>query len=499
MVRPPVIATGVLWQETNSFNPLPTGSDDFILSRGEALLSREAGSETSLGGILGHLQGRARIAPVLAARARPGGPVDATFMRRLEDEMVSGILAARPDAVCLELHGAMFAEDCPDPEGRLLTRLRAALGPAVPITVAMDLHGHMTPEIFDACDLATAYRTQPHRDMRETGERAARHALDLLGSAHRPAAAMRSVPMIALTNDETSSQPLFEIHRRMEEQGSGLVDWSLFNTHPFLDVAGIGQVALGYAESEDQAQAFTEEAASLLWTRRVEFLVQKPGLETLPRLVSHAKETGRLLVIGDEGDSVLAGTTGDSTQLGHALLGLGAHALIPVYAPEVVAAATRTGVGGRVTDPVGGRNCRISPPLDGPWQVMRLTDGKMVNEGHYMRGLAADLGPCAILRRDTLTVLATTRAPSVVDPCLIRHALPAGPRPEVLVVKASNHYKLSFGAEADLVTLATSGFSARDAGVLPHRVASGFFPLDRDARPEGRTILRTAAEVKRPG
>lgn len=494
-MRRPVIATGVLWQETNSFNPLPTESTDFIRARGDALLSQEMDAGTSLGGILAVLRDRARIACIVGARARPGGPIRASAMQELEDEMVAGIVAARPDAVCLELHGAMLSEDCTDPEGRLLIRLRAALGSAVPITVAMDLHGHMTEDILRASDLVTAYRTQPHRDMRETGERAARHALGLLETPHRSAAVLRSLPMIALTNDETSAGPLGAIHRRLIEAGQGLADWSLFNTHPFLDVAGVGQVAVAYAATEGPAEVFTDLALNALWSDRAEFTRRKPALEALPELVSYARSSRRLLVIGDEGDSVLAGTTGDSTQLAQALLDLDATALAPVFAPAAVAAARDAGPGGRITAPLGGKYCQVSPPLDGPFDVLRLTDGLMVNEGHYMRGLAADLGPCAVLKHGPLYILATTRAPSVVDPCLIGHALPDGPCPEVLVVKASSHYKLSFGPETDLATLATSGFSARNADALPHRVATGFFPLDRNATPTGRRITRKAGKA----
>ncbi|MBH9665657.1 M81 family metallopeptidase, partial [Burkholderia multivorans] len=77
------------------------------------------------------------------------------------------------DAVYLDLHGAMVAEHTDDGEGTLLERVRAAVGPAVPVVASLDLHANVTAKMLHEADALVAFRTYPHVDMAETGERAA--------------------------------------------------------------------------------------------------------------------------------------------------------------------------------------------------------------------------------------------------------------------------------------------------------------------------------------
>src|SRR5690606_27510161 len=60
-----------------------------------------------------------------------------------------------------------------DGDGEILRRVRAAVGPGVPVSVSLDLHANMTPLMFEAADAMVAYRTYPHVDMADTGRRAA--------------------------------------------------------------------------------------------------------------------------------------------------------------------------------------------------------------------------------------------------------------------------------------------------------------------------------------
>lgn len=48
------------------------------------------------------------------------------------------------DAIVLPPHGGMLTESLTDPEGVLVGRLRAIVGPDVPTTAAFDLHAHVT-------------------------------------------------------------------------------------------------------------------------------------------------------------------------------------------------------------------------------------------------------------------------------------------------------------------------------------------------------------------
>jgi microcystin degradation protein MlrC len=485
--RVPRIATGLLWQETNSFNPLPTTRADFILHEGNAVLEAYAGSATSLGGILRRLAvlGAAPV-PVLAAKARPGGPIDDAIIAELIGRMVDGIVRARPDGVCLELHGAMASPAIDDVEGLLLGRLRAALGPDIPIVAVLDLHGHLTGAMVAAADFLTGYRTHPHADMSETGERAASCLMAIMAAGLRPRAARCSVPFLAVWNDETAQPPMLRVRRQAQAlpacRDSRFIDLSIFNTHPFLDLPGMGQVALAYADGDlTLAEDAATSVAGLLWAARAEFAGQAPDIaSTLGAIARAAPSGGMPVVIGDQGDSVLAGTPGDSLAIArHAALHFpGLRGLAPFYDPAAVAAAQAVGVGETLSLPLGGG---ITPEFE-PWQtkvvVERLSQGRFANEGAYMTGVLNDHGPSAVLRHGALRLLATSRAPAACDPALATEAGLDMSSLDFMVVKSSNHFRLSFAPACPCVVAATPGLSARAPEFLRHSRARPLFPLD---------------------
>jgi microcystin degradation protein MlrC len=84
--------------------------------------------------------------------------------------------ALRPgglDGIYLDLHGAAVAEHADDSEGELLARLRAIVGPELPIVASLDLHANVTHRMLREADALVSYRTYPHVDMADTGELAA--------------------------------------------------------------------------------------------------------------------------------------------------------------------------------------------------------------------------------------------------------------------------------------------------------------------------------------
>ena len=76
------------------------------------------------------------------------------------------------DAVYLDLHGAMVAENTEDGEGELLRRIRGVVGNDLPIVASLDYHANLTPEMAKLATALVGYRTYPHIDMAVTGKRA---------------------------------------------------------------------------------------------------------------------------------------------------------------------------------------------------------------------------------------------------------------------------------------------------------------------------------------
>src|SRR5262245_42368057 len=120
------IAIGQLWQETNTFNPVPTTRADFEqfgVLRGAALVEQMAHT-SELGGFiqsLGAWPERPDIVGLARLSAWPSGKATRETFHWLRQEVVEALQQQLPvDAVLLALHGAMVADGAPDVEGEVL-------------------------------------------------------------------------------------------------------------------------------------------------------------------------------------------------------------------------------------------------------------------------------------------------------------------------------------------------------------------------------------------
>src|SRR3546814_11453936 len=101
------------------------------------------------------------------------------------------------DAVYLDLHGAMVTETYEDAEGELLRRIRAVVGPEIPVVISLDYHANVTPAMVEYSEGMAAYRPYPHVDRNETGERAARILYNVLESCPTTVLALRNAALLA--------------------------------------------------------------------------------------------------------------------------------------------------------------------------------------------------------------------------------------------------------------------------------------------------------------
>src|SRR5439155_14918167 len=106
------IAIGQLWQETNTFNPLPTTRADFEhfgVVRGAELVERMADTN-ELGGFIQSLRvwpERPEIVGLVRLPAWPAGMATRDTFDWLHEELVGALHDALPvDAVLLALHGS---------------------------------------------------------------------------------------------------------------------------------------------------------------------------------------------------------------------------------------------------------------------------------------------------------------------------------------------------------------------------------------------------------
>ncbi len=227
------IAVGGFMHETNTFVAVPTIWDDFVragprptVTQGEAIRSVFRGLNLGIAYFMEKAQAAGHaIVPLAWAGAQPGGRVTDDAFERMAGKLIPALARERPDAVYLELHGAMVTESHDDGEGELLRRVRSTIGPAAPILVSLDLHANVSPQMVELADFISSYRTYPHTDWGLAGARCAEWLGRVLAWKPHPARALRQGPfLIPITTGCTYVEPAGGLYRHLSaiEQETGV-------------------------------------------------------------------------------------------------------------------------------------------------------------------------------------------------------------------------------------------------------------------------------------
>lgn len=421
------------------------------------------------------------LRPVVWAGASPSAHVTEDAFERIAGEIVAAARAGGFDAIYLDLHGAMVAEHADDGEGTLLARLREVIGQHVPMVASLDLHANVTQAMLDAADALVAYRTYPHVDMADTGERAAALLQARLGAGAPWHRAARRLPFLIPINGMcTMLEPARGMYAQLDAlERDGVASLSFAPGFPAADFPECGPVIWGYGQDADAVDAavqtlydrmLAEEAA---W--EVPFLSPDEAVREAMRL---AQDATRPVVIADTQDNPGAG--GDSNTMGmlRALLRNGAQqaAIGLIWDPAVAAAAHRAGVGALIDVALGGvSGVAGDEPLQARFEVLKLSDGVCRFGGPMMHGMLADVGPVALLGIDDVQVVVSGGKAQMLDRNLYRVG---GVDPEamkILVNKSSVHFRADFQgiAHAVLVAKAPGPMTADPADLPWTRLAPG--------------------------
>jgi microcystin degradation protein MlrC len=376
--------------ETNTFAMAPTGLAAWEVDHGEGR-SAEARRWHEAGRRLAARDGHEAHFGLLAA-AQPAGTTVQSAYETLRDELLQRLQATLPvNAVLLVLHGAMVAEGCPDCEGDLIERVRALVGPGVPIGVELDLHCHFTERMHRHADIVIAYKEYPHTDMVERFEELWSLTLAAAQGRVRPVTAVHDCRMVGFWH--TTREPMKSFVARMKalEAQPGVLSVSFGHGFPWGDVpeAGAkvwvvtdGDPALG----ERLAQALGQE----IWDMRHQTAARPTRIaEAMDRLAAHTG--GRPLVLADTADNAGGGAGSDSTFILQALVqrGIGQVALAPFWDQGALQVCAEAGVGTRLSLRVGGK----LGPLSGDPVDLRVTVRALV-EDHWQSGLGGHPAPC---------------------------------------------------------------------------------------------------------
>jgi microcystin degradation protein MlrC len=463
------IAIGQLWQETNTFNPLPTTRADFEpmgVYRGRELIDKLA-TVNEPGGFMQAAR-QWPEAPELVGLARfgawPSGPVTRETIAGIFAEMLDAVRRALPvDAIYLALHGALVADGTPDVEGTLLERVRAVVGSGVPIVASLDLHTNITRKMVEHADVLVIYHTAPHIDVFETGERAAKVLRRLLFDRVKPVTAFQKVPMVvpaerANTQDPASVSYAFRETLEGYERDPAVLSAGLAPVQPWLDIPEMGtSVVVTTAGDAAKAEQLCRELAESVWERRRDYL---PELVDLADAVRRANaETNGLVVLGDAADATNSGSTGEGTAI---LSELVKHpwprlALTTMVAPYAVDEAQRHGVGANYRAKLGGiRDTRFSKQILIEVQVVKLFDAKFTLTGHIGKNMPIDMGPSAVLRHGDVNIVVSSRSGPQFAPEFFRVAGFDPIAASVLVAKSPCGFRAAYQHKAAAIYMLRS-------------------------------------------
>lgn len=484
-----------LFHEGNSFSDLTTGAANFSIVRGEELIGKVRGSSSSLGGAFRELERLGvEILPGLSAVSPPGGPVEDDLYRHLRDEIVADIRLLQPDGVYLDLHGAMITQTLDDPEGDLITTIRQAAKPGTVIATSLDHHAHVTPAMLHGADIVVACKENPHTDYDLTGARAAELLVERLHCRLAPVTAAIWLPFIFGAQMETGCGPLAHLHKRRREllsTQSTLLDISIYNCTTLVDVEHGWQCVTAIADGDvEAAKAAVDLLARDFWNQRAAFV---PNFTSLDAVLGDLA-AGRLrspVVLGDQGDRVLAGAAGYGTTIIAELASRwpALKAVVPVSDPAMVKVAQTVGVGQDVSGPVGGSLSKGILPFHGTWRVLHLGDGRFVQAGPYLRGEPAELGDTAVLQRGALTALVTSLPGFTQDPAAFCSQSIDLSAQDVIVAKSGYHFKISFAGIGPCIVVDTPGISNYRPALLPFAKRRPIYPEDEVPEPTFEATL----------
>ncbi len=428
------------------------------------------------------------IAPSLWCGAVPSSYVTDEAFEHICATIVADVRSQRFDAIYMDLHGAAMAESHDDAEGELLARIRAVVGPNLPIVASLDLHANVTRAMLQHADALVAFRTYPHIDYVKTGERAAELLERLLRQGRRETLASARLPfLISINTQGTASQPAKGCYALLEEVDARYGTVSSFcMAFPASDFEECAPVLWSHGERAAEALADLHERVAEPSQWRLD---APDAREAVAIALQRAAASPRAIVVADTQDNPGIGGTSSTTGMLHALLAAragqsfaGRVALGVLYDPAAAAAAHCAGLGQAIDCEIGEAvltptGLHSEPPVAGRFRVAGLSDGVTVFKGPKMTGFQTQLGPCACLEIEGILVVVASGRIGAQDRELFRMV---GVEPEamkIIVVKSSHHFRADFDAlvatpETDVLFALAPGMLAIDPADLPWKKLS---------------------------
>ncbi len=479
------VLIGGFWHESDTFNPLPAASDSFVWLVGEDLTElgdRPAGKDNELAGALVEF-GAAGLGvdSLLAVSAPVSGPVPGPVFDHFLSALEHRLAVTSPQAVSgvyFALHGSTSVTDREDAQAEIVSTLRRHVGRNIPLVISVDLHASPSPALIAGVDAIVGYRTAPHRDIVDTGRRAARLLLRLMAFGSRPWKIHIRLPLLLPGEyGQTDLEPMRSLVANVADYTNQpeILEASFLQGYPWADnpnamVSLCAALAPGPAPESAREQLI--DLARNVFAQRAAFYRSTPVLSIADAL---AKADGRdgPWYLCDSGDNPTAGAVEDRVDLlQHVLVHrLSNFLFAPIVAPTAVDQCIRQ-VGRRISLTLGGQLVQAGPQVSASFHVLAAVKDSLA-------------GDVAILAADGNRIVLTTRRVAMHDPAWLAGLGLDATDPGTVYVLKSGYLFPAYqdllarvpGARAYLV--ATPGASSLDLATFPYRrLRRPIYPLD---------------------
>ncbi|MGV8855375.1 MAG: M81 family metallopeptidase [Devosia sp.] len=392
-----------------------------------------------------------------ASWADPAGLIARTTYEELRDEILGQLQAAMPvDAVVLGLHGAMVAQGYDDPEGDLLARVRAIVGPDVLVCAELDPHSHLTAKRAAAANFFVAFKEFPHTDFVDRARDLWSIAVRALKGEITPLMSVFDCRMIDVF--PTSKQPMRGFVDRLyglEQSEPGVLSLSVIHGFMAGDVPEMGTKIIAVTDGKAEAgAALAEKLGRELFALRGTFMVAQVD-EKAAVDAALAAPTGPV-VIADVWDNPGGGTAGDATVILAELIGRGISdvAVGTIWDPIAVQICMAAGEGAQIPLRFGAKSApHTGSPIDKLVMVKRLVHNAEMRFGESF----APFGDAAWISFDGIDVILNSTRAQSFDPSLFS-AMGIDPESrKILLIKSTNHFYDSFSKIASQIIYCAAG------------------------------------------
>ena len=483
-----IIAVGMLHQETNTFNRRVTRIDDLDICEGQDAIEHWRGRGMPFSGGIDVLESAGMaLHGLLAATGASGGRLVDEDCDRLVGIIIDNAVAAKADAIFLDLHGALVSESEPDVTGALLRRLRQAVNPELPIAASFDCHANLTKDIVSNLDVLVGLKTWPHVDQFDTGARAATLLLSLLRGEMQPSLRVVTLPMIqAPEKADFTSGPMASLVTEMADrrQRRQIIDGTLFPTHPWLDVPTLGSsVSIITDGDAHAAEQIAHQVGQDWWNKRKQFVPHL--LKPADAVKQSLSESAATVMISESADSINSGSGGDNPALIRALADHGGWAKALTFTcdaallDQIADCQPRNEV-----SVIFGRDCdrRFAEPLGANVVVEERVAGRFRLEGKFFSGLEQDMGGAAVLRIRNIHVLVARNPVLCSEPSMYRCAGLEPGEYKIVGIKSPGSFRPNFAPiSTTVIHLDMPGVSSPHLAEMPwENIRRPLFPLDGD-------------------